>query len=27
VSSRIWCEGGDTPWCQESDLSFSTLPE
>jgi hypothetical protein len=25
-SSRAWCEGGDTPWYQESALSRSTLP-
>jgi hypothetical protein len=25
-SSRAWCEGGDTPWCQEMALSLSTLP-
>jgi alpha-ketoglutarate-dependent taurine dioxygenase len=25
-SSHAWCEGGDTPWCQESAFSFSTLP-
>jgi hypothetical protein len=23
-SSHAWCEGGDTPWCQESTFSFST---
>jgi hypothetical protein len=26
-SSRVWCEGGDTPWFQESALSLSTLLE
>jgi hypothetical protein len=25
-SSRSWREEGDTPWCQESAFSFSTLP-
>jgi hypothetical protein len=25
-SSRAWCEGGDTPWCQEAAFSRSTLP-
>jgi hypothetical protein len=24
-SSRTWCEGGDTPWCQEMAFSLSTL--
>jgi hypothetical protein len=24
-SSRTWCEEGDTPWCQESAFSISTL--
>jgi hypothetical protein len=26
-SSHAWCEDGDTPWCQESVFSISTLPE
>jgi hypothetical protein len=25
-SSHAWCEEGDTPWCQESPFSISTLP-
>jgi hypothetical protein len=25
-SSRAWCEGGDTPWCQEMAFSLSTFP-
>jgi hypothetical protein len=25
-SNRAWCEGGDTPWCQEMTFSLSTLP-
>jgi hypothetical protein len=24
-SNCAWCEGGDTPWCQEMALSLSTL--
>jgi hypothetical protein len=25
-SSRAWCQGGDTPWCQEMAFSLNTLP-